>query len=93
VFYWDWEYCRDIICERNEEDGKVFDANYKQIFSEYERLSEKHNDAITEALGKVEGLNKIWSVDFILEEDCVWLIDMAIGPESAYWKEEFKTET
>ena len=93
VFYWDWDYCRDIICERNEEDGKVFDANYKQIFSEYERLSEKHNDAITEALGKVEGLNKVWSVDFILEEDCVWLIDMAIGPESAYWKEEFKTET
>lgn len=91
VFYWDWDYCRDIICERNEEDGKVFDANYKQIFSEYERLSEKHNDAIIEALGKVEGLNKVWSVDFILEEDCVWLIDMAIGPESAYWKEEFET--
>lgn len=92
VFYWDWDYCRDIICERNEDDGKVFDANYKKFFGEYERLSNKHMDAITEALGKIKGLSRIWSVDFLLEEDCVWLIDMAIGPESAYWKPEFETE-
>ena len=90
VFYLEKEYCRDRIFEMNENDGKVYDDNYDSIFAEYERLSEKHYDAISEALSKVNGLSRIWSVDFILEEDCVWLIDMAIGPESAYWKPEFE---
>ena len=74
----------------NPDDGKVYDDNYDTVFAEYERLSEKHYDAISEALGKVSGLSRIWSVDFILEEDCAWLIDMAIGPESASWKPEFE---
>lgn len=41
--------------------------------------------AIIETLENVEGLRGIWSVDFILEEDKAWLIDMALASRSAYW--------
>ena len=48
-------------------------------------MSIKHITEIAEALAKVDKLCDIWSVDFILEEDRVWLIDMAIGCRSAYY--------
>ena len=84
-FYWNWDYCYKIINERSEEDGKVFEEHYKDIYEQYLRLSIKHITAIAEALAKVDKLCDIWSVDFILEEDRVWLIDMAIGCRSAYY--------
>lgn len=39
-------------------------------------------------MDSVESLTGIWSVDFILEDDRIWLIDMAQGYRSTYWDKE-----
>ena len=83
-FYWDWDYCHEIICE-NEQDKIVYENVYSKLHEEYERLEDKHFCSVSAALSRVEGLSGIWSVDFILEENRVWLIDMALGECSAYY--------
>lgn len=84
-FYWDWDYCYKTISGRNEQDGKVFEEYYKSIYEQYVQLSDKYVSVIKEALAHVDKLCDIWSVDFILEDNKVWLIDMAIGCRSAYY--------
>lgn len=87
VFYWDWDYCHELICARAE-DQAVYEAEYDNVRAQYERLTGKHLDAISSALATVTDLEGVWSVDFILEEDRVWLIDMATAETSAYWNPE-----
>ena len=83
-FYWDWNYCHELIC-KNEKDKNVYEKVYSKLHEEYERLEDKHFCSVSAALSRVEGLSGIWSVDFILEENRVWLIDMALGECSAYY--------
>lgn len=86
VNYWDWDYCHDPINERNEKDGMAYMSRYPSLLEEYRNkrsfvLSKAHS-----ALGEVEGLEGIWSVDFLVDSrNRLWLIDMAIGNRSAYW--------
>lgn len=95
VNYWDWEKCHDPICY-GWNGGHSPDANTYEIAWPYLALAtkqflEKHLTIITEALSTVTTLTmpndlpNIWSVDFILEDNRVWLIDMAQGWRSAYW--------
>jgi hypothetical protein len=83
-FYWDWDHCHEIIC-KNEQDKIVYENVYSKLHEEYERLEEKHFGSVSAALSRVGSLSGIWSVDFILEENRVWLIDMALGECSAYY--------
>ena len=48
----------------------------------------RHMETLCRTMDSVEGLAGIWSVDFILEDDRVCLIDMAQGHRSAYWDAE-----
>lgn len=95
VNYWDWDYCHDRICSgwngERTPDADVYEWNYLRLAEETERLKNKHLSTIWSALSQVttltmpDGRRNIWSVDFMLEEDKVWLIDMAQGWRSAYW--------
>ena len=91
--YWAWDYCHDSIC-RNYTDKIVYEAFYPQLLDQYF----VHKDAVVEKVASdmknVSGLKGIWSVDVMLCEpqeewqkayEGFWLIDMAIGPRSAYW--------
>ena len=62
---------------------------------EYPKLNQRtadllirHMERICRTMDSVEGLAGIWSVDFILEDDRIWLIDMAQGYRSTYWDKE-----
>lgn len=98
VNYWDWNYCHDAICslfgEEKTEDAITYETNYPSLEADVKRLLLKHQSVIEKALETVETLKmpenapNIWSVDFILEENRVWLIDMAQGWRSAYWNKE-----
>ena len=84
--YWDKGYCRDTIASHNEEDGKAYDARYPSLLREYQENAKRVLDAADKALKGVTGLEGIWSVDFLLDTTGeLWLIDMAIGRQSAYW--------
>lgn len=95
VNYWDWSYCHEPICfgwdgERTR-DADTYEMTWPKLEFSYRKLLEKHHPLINNALATVTTLTmpndkpNIWSVDFILEEDSVWLIDMAQGWRSAYW--------
>ena len=85
VNYWDWDYCHDRICE-DEADKVVYEGHYPSLVHLLAERKERYMPMITEALSNVTGLEGIWSVDFLLEEEDVWLIAMAIGERSAYWR-------
>lgn len=90
VNYWDWNYCHDAI-RRKTEDATAYETAYPSLNTDVKRLLLKHQSVIEKALETVETLKmpedapNIWSVDFILEENRVWLIDMAQGWRSVYW--------
>ena len=96
VNYWDWNYCHDAICvvpfetERSA-DADIYETAYPQLDADTWRLYDIHRPIIEKALSTVNTLKmpgdnpNIWSVDFMLEEDKCWLIDMAQGWRSAYW--------
>lgn len=90
VNYWDWEYCHDAICQSWDDektvDAEVYESEYSQENKMVEVLGAKYMPVIENALADVD-LIGIWSVDFILEEDRVILIDMALARMSAYWDE------
>ena len=83
--YWDWDYCHELICKK-EKDKNVYEKIYSKLHEEHERLEDKHLCSVSAALSRIEDLSGIWSVDFILEENRVWLIDMALGECSAYYE-------
>lgn len=95
--YWDWDYCHEKICfawdGSRKPDADVYEQVYPHLKDETERLKQKHLSVIWSALNQVttltmpNGRPNIWSVDFMAEEDKVWLIDMAQGWRSVYWKE------
>ena len=86
VNYWDWDYCHEAIAYR-EEDFKVYERVYPSLLQKLRVLTEKHWHTICEALRHVQ-MQGMWSVDFILEEKMVWMIDAAIASMSAYWDPE-----
>lgn len=85
VNYWDWDCCHDRIAE-DERDKEVYEAYYPALVELVASRWERYKPRCLEALSHVEGLSGKWSVDFLLEEEAVWLIDMAEGERSAYWR-------
>lgn len=90
-----YHYCHDPICfgwdgERTP-DADAYEKAWPYLLYATKHWLEKHLTMITDALSTVTTLTmpddqpNIWSVDFIIEEDRVWLIDMAQAWRSAYW--------
>ena len=98
VNYWDWNYCHDGICfalgGERKPDADTYEKAWPLLEFKTRYLLRQHQELIEKALASVdtlhvpEGYPNIWSVDFMLEEEKVWLIDMAVGWRSAYWNPE-----
>ena len=82
--YWDWDYCHDAICG-NKEQKAVYERQYPIISEKLENRRGMFLPTILKALNAIIGLSGKWSVDFILDKDGAWLIDMADAYRSAYW--------
>lgn len=91
--YWDWDYCHDSIC-RDYTDKIVYETYYSQLLGQYNTHKDTVMEMVAADMKNVTGLKGIWSADVLLCEpqeewqrgyEGFWLIDMAIGPRSAYW--------
>ena len=87
VNYWDWDYCHEAI-GRNPEDYEVYEKAYPELDKLLTEHWAKYRQKVFDALADCDLHVGIWSVDFILEEERIILIDMALGKDSAYWDEE-----
>lgn len=93
VNYWDWDYCHDGIC-RNKSDKIVYEDYYPTLEKMYQERKEDMLNIARFGLADVAGLSGIWSVDFMEQfpGGPVWLIDMALGHQSAYWNPALVTK-
>ena len=94
VNYWDWDYCHEAI-SRDATDKIVYESYYPFIRKRYNEIKDAVIEKAETALKDVTGLSGVWSVDFLeqnSQEDagkpCLWLIDMAVGKQSAYYNED-----
>ena len=86
VNYWDRNYCRNPIAERNPLDGEAFDRRWPSLEKEYLANKDAVMQAAERCLSGVTGLPGYWSVDLLLDSTGeLWLIDMAIAQMSVYW--------
>lgn len=85
VNYWDWDFCHDAI-SRNVTDKIVYEAAYPELSKRFAENKNSVKDIVKKAMEKVNGLTGIWSIDILADESQnLWLIDMAVGRQSAYW--------
>ena len=89
VNYWIWDECHDLICMgwngERKEDADAYEQCYTHIDERLKQCQETHWQTIIDALQQVASMKGIWSVDFLFENNQVWLIDAAVGPRSFYW--------
>ena len=87
VNYWDYDYCYSSLCK---EDKLTFDKYYKNIEKDYIKNVNKVKELVIKKLFPYNNQNKDslsgkWSIDFLLEDNKIYLIDMAVAERSAYW--------
>ena len=96
VDYWDYDYCYENLADKT--DKIIFDWFHNKIAgrTENHKLKLKQMEStIREKINTLkfdEQLKGIWSIDFMLYDDKIYLIDMARGFRSAYWKEHDNIE-
>lgn len=85
VNYWDWDYCYSRISRRATE-RIVYEACYPRIKEIFDSKYEEAEQIVAKLMKNITGLEGIWSIDLLLDEkNTFWLIDMAIGYQSAYY--------
>ena len=87
VNYWDYDYCYSHL---NKTDKIIFDYMRSYLESEFENNKDKVIELIENNLIPYNKKNKdrltgIWSVDIMKADEDYYLIDMAIGCQSAYY--------
>ena len=87
VNYWDYDYCYSHL---NKTDKIIFDYMRSYLESEFENNKDKVIELIENNLIPYNKKNKdrltgIWSVDIMKVDEDYYLIDMAIGCQSAYY--------
>lgn len=91
VDYWDYDYCNEHL---NLTDKIVFDWFHNKTPGRNEShnlILENMKTIICERINTLkfdDELKGIWSIDFLLEDNQIYLIDMARGFRSAYWNPE-----
>lgn len=83
--YWNYDYCKDYLMLN---DKIVFEHEQERLNNNFNILKPKIQTKIDKVISKVNLKGK-WSIDIMYSNDKFWLIDMAIGQQSAYWKEEY----
>lgn len=99
VNYWDWDYCHDNIC-LDYTDKIVYETYYPTLLDKYNQLKDSVVDMVSHDMKNISKLSGVWSVDIMYCEpqenefnnryNGFWLIDMAVGTRSAYWKPDQK---
>ena len=84
VNYWDWGYCHDAI-SRNLSDKLIYECYYGRLLKHYEEMKDNVMQLVEEHMQNVTGLDGIWSIDIMEANGQMYLIDMALGENSAYW--------
>lgn len=89
-FYWDWDYCFSHI--EGTPDEQEYTDTYPVIFNDYLSKRDWILEVAEKKLAEVEGMEGIWSVDFLLDkQSCpkdtwrLWMIDAAVAWQSVYW--------
>lgn len=77
--------CPEKILESKKADYNTFKSIIDVIESEFNELKDDLIESANIKLSKVEGLDGIWSVDFMYIDGDMYLIDMALGHRSYYW--------
>ena len=105
VDYWDYDYCYDNI--HSITDKIIFNWFHNKTAGRNESHKLKLEQMETTVCEKIntlkydDTLKGIWSIDFMLSDNKIYLIDMARGCRSAYWdvnklssetREEFEIE-
>jgi hypothetical protein len=85
-FYWDWDYCFPHI--EGTEDEQEYSETYPVIECDYLSKRSEVIKQLSEDLSKVEGMNGVWSIDILMNNGEMWMIDAAIAQQSAYWDPE-----
>lgn len=80
--YWDREVRNHL---RNIYDIIRFDKSIDAIEKDFEFLKDILAEQVQENIKDVE-LEGIWSIDFMFDGEKFWLIDAAIGRQSAYFE-------
>lgn len=84
--YWNYDYCAPHLYDRT--DKIVFDAMRAEIEESYETHRKEIADLVAEHMKGITELQGPWSIDLMLtEKGKIFLIDMAVAEQSAYWKE------
>lgn len=65
VNYWDYDYCRPHIF--NATDKIIFDKMKTHLEKSFELCKEMVENAVAEAMKRVEGLSGPWSIDIMLD--------------------------
>lgn len=89
VNYWDYMHWHDTLSAYNDDDMVIFKLSYDYLFRETLRLKDKWLRQIRTYLDSVNLFDHcnypIWSVDFMLNEDACYLIDMHVAHDSFFW--------
>ena len=96
VDYWDYNYVYENLYNYN--DRIVFKATRKERKEEWNKYYNQIKEACESYLKNVNSfeedinnnlIHEIWSTDLMVANDKIYLIDMALGYRSAYWKKKY----
>lgn len=91
VNYWDYDNC--IRGMHTLTDRIIFEHMKDEIEAGYNENKDRVCEQAELALKNVTGLDGIWSVDILMQENGdLWLIDMGTAERSAYWNPELIKE-
>ena len=82
VNYWNYDYCKDYLIE---EDDIVFKHEEERLNKSFEENQGKIESLIKEN-AKYFDLEGKWSIDLMITNNQLYLIDMALANQSAYWR-------
>lgn len=84
--YWDREtMIKGLNKKWYAQDLETFKGYIDTLEDDYYNHKDSAIELVSEAMGKVNGIDGIWSIDLMLVDENYWLIDMAIGGESYYY--------
>lgn len=85
VNYWDYNYVYPNLYDRT--DRIVFNAVKGELKDSYDKRLPYVMSRVNKYLTNIDELKGKWSVDLLVDDkENVWLIDMALAEQSAYWR-------
>lgn len=96
VDYWNYGYVYENLYNYN--DRIIFKTTRRERKIEWDKYYNKIKETCESCLKTVNSfkedinnniIHEIWSIDFMVANDKIYLIDMALGYRSAYWQKKY----